>query len=186
MLIILFGIPGVGKSFIGKLLAEQYGYHFYEADVDLTPPMVDAVHTGAMFTDEMRDAFFTTVIDRIATFKEKYQNVVVAQAMAKEKNRLQILKQFPQARFIWVDASSDVIDKRLSVRADWVSFSYAEKVRKIFDSPKIPHLLLENNHGVHQLKQQLTLKMKYMESTSDNLISIKPTHKSYEVVEIAG
>ncbi len=53
-LIILFGTTGAGKTFIGRLLEKEFGYHFYDGDVDLTEEMKTALHSMQPINDAMR------------------------------------------------------------------------------------------------------------------------------------
>jgi gluconokinase len=53
MLLILFGLPGSGKNFVGRILQEDFGFLFHDADDDLP--------------DEMREAIQSQQIPRCAT-----------------------------------------------------------------------------------------------------------------------
>ncbi len=64
-LLYLFGLPAAGKNFVGTVLADTFGYTFYDGDLDLPKAMREAVRDGRPFTDEMRDEFYATIIDRI-------------------------------------------------------------------------------------------------------------------------
>ena len=154
-MIILFGTPGVGKSFVGKILAHDYGYYFYDADVDLTPEMIKAVKTQTLYTDEMRDHYFAIVIKKMAALKLQQPKLVMAQALAKEKNRQQILTQFPEATFMLIEATEANIEKRIRSRVDWISIDYAKKIRNIFEKPQLKHFVLDNNEDESHIKQQL-------------------------------
>src|SRR5260221_5055291 len=35
VLVILFGLPGAGKSFVGEILRAEFGFEFHEADNDI-------------------------------------------------------------------------------------------------------------------------------------------------------
>ena len=42
-LIILFGLPGTGKTYVGKVFEKYFDYYFYDGDNDLTPEMREAI-----------------------------------------------------------------------------------------------------------------------------------------------
>lgn len=155
MLLILFGPPGAGKSFIGNLLEDDYDFYFYDADIDLTPKLREAIQNKQSFTQAMRDEYYSVVLDKIDTLTSKHQNIIVAQAFAKEKNRQELLACFPQAKFIYIDADFARVNERLQKRNDWVTLDYAEKIRKIFEVPMIEHSVLDNNRDKTHLKKQL-------------------------------
>jgi hypothetical protein len=43
---------------------EYYNYYFYDADVDLTPAMRQAIAQQQTYTQAMRDEYFAIVIDK--------------------------------------------------------------------------------------------------------------------------
>lgn len=154
MIFILFGIPGVGKNYVGRILSEQYGFHFYDADLDLTPDMRECIRLGQLYTDEMRDRFFEIVVHKIQQLQSKHSNIVVAQALAKERNREQILGHFPESQFFWIQAQRDLIYQRLVKRSDWVSIEYADKISYAFDLPLLQHEQINNNEGCSHIIRQ--------------------------------
>lgn len=52
MIIFLFGLLGCGKNYVGKIF-EEFAFHLYDADQDLTPMMKDAIVNYQVFTDQM-------------------------------------------------------------------------------------------------------------------------------------
>ena len=63
-LLICLGKAGSGKSFTAKIISEQLGHYFYDANQDLTRDMINAMRTGKKFTKEMRDRYFSIVINK--------------------------------------------------------------------------------------------------------------------------
>ena len=54
MIVIVFGVSGAGKTTIGKLLAEQLGWQFYEADDFHPRANIEKMRSGLSLTDEDR------------------------------------------------------------------------------------------------------------------------------------
>jgi gluconate kinase len=156
MLLVLFGLPGSGKSYIGKLLETEYGFYHYEGDKDIMPSIRAIIRQNRPVPEPLREAHFEKVCTRIASFKTIHPNLVVTRALTKEKDRKQILGCFPEAKFIWVQADLPLINSRLVKRKDHlVNEFYAASAIRLFEPPAIPCLILENNAGMQKLRNQL-------------------------------
>lgn len=155
MIVFLFGQAGVGKNYVGKILAAQFGYYFWDADLALTPEMKVSIARKEIFTQEMRDHFTQIIIQNTQTLSLNHEKLVVAQALYKEKNRNQLVEAFPQAKFILVDADSEKIFERLNKRNNAIDRAYAEKIRTQFEKPLLPYQLLYNNTDEIAIVKQL-------------------------------
>lgn len=144
MLLVVFGLPGAGKTYVGKLLEENYGFYFYDGDNDLTDEMKQALKEKKLFNDAMRDIFFQKLIDKVLQLYKTKKNLVVTQTFIKEKYRSQFLKVMPYAKFILVQTKNDVREKRLLQRND-LDLDYASNMIKLFEKPSIKHFKIENN-----------------------------------------
>jgi gluconokinase len=145
MLLILFGLSGSGKNFVGEILAENFNYHFWDADSILPPAMLKAIKQKATFTQEMRDNFTTDIIHHVAHLQKQYNNLVVTQAFYKESNRQQILNAFPEATLIQIKADPAIIAARLQKNNKSIDIDYAEKIKVNFENTKLPHVAIVNN-----------------------------------------
>jgi gluconate kinase len=157
-LVVLFGLPGTGKTFVGKVFEKYFNYYFYDGDNDLTPEMKKAIKTKTVFTDQMRDIFFKILINKIKVLSEKHTKLVVAQTFIKEKYRIDLLKKIPNAKFIFVETKIDIREKRLMERIDYpLDLEYARKMEENFDKPKINYLIIVNNKdGDEEIKNQIS------------------------------
>ena len=157
MLLILFGIPGVGKSHIGKLLQEEYGFFFYDADIDLTEDMILALAANQILTPEIRTPYYQKITSRIVDLSIKHPDIVVAQAFTKEQYRLMILDSLPKAKFVLIEANIELISYRLRTRGNHlVTKETAYKIMAQFDKPAIPHDVIRNEGGLDDLKAQFS------------------------------
>lgn len=160
-LLVLFGLPGAGKTYIGKLLEKYFGYYFYDGDQDMPQQLKDAIVSETV-TDQMRDAFFDRLIASIRGIQNRYQKIVVSQTFIKEKYREQFLTAFPNAQFIYVDADTPLREKRLLIRDSFrLPLEKWQKMSSIFEKPHIRHGILRNNtEGEEEVKKQLQLLIK--------------------------
>lgn len=145
MLIILFGLPGSGKTYMGELLKREYGFYFYDADKDLTPEIKKIIKQGAIVNEKLRDEYFNKVLKQIDSFNKIHSKLVVCQALTKEKHRQLIKNKFPESKFVLIKASEKNKFKRLSNRKHIIDKDYAEKIKKIFENPKIDFNTINNN-----------------------------------------
>ncbi|PIP63503.1 hypothetical protein COW97_02090 [Candidatus Roizmanbacteria bacterium CG22_combo_CG10-13_8_21_14_all_34_12] len=156
-LIILFGLPGTGKTYVGKIFEKYFDYHFYDGDNDLTEEMKEAIKVQRVFTDKMRDAYFKILISKIQDLKSKHKNLVVAQTFIKEKYRLNLIEKISDAKFVLVEAKKEIREKRLQERVDYpLDLEYARKMELNFDKPIVNHqIIINNNDGEENIKKQI-------------------------------
>jgi gluconate kinase len=145
MLLILFGLSGAGKNFVGEILAKEFDYYFWDADKDLPEAMRVKILKKELFTQDMRDELTDIMKDRIANLKNQYPNLVIAQALYKKKNRQQIVSHFPETRFIWIKATQENIHHRLHQRNNSIDLAYAEKLSLHFEPPDNPDAIIVND-----------------------------------------
>jgi gluconokinase len=156
MLLIVFGMLGSGKNYIGEILSEDYGMTFYDADTDLPPAMREAIRKREFVPDAARDHFFDIVVERLKELKQKSPDLVCAQALYKEKHRGLIQRAFPEAQFILVESTLELVMERLAHRQDgFVDADYARKIAPLFEAPQLAHAVIVNVAGRAEVKQQI-------------------------------
>ncbi|MEK7517918.1 MAG: AAA family ATPase [Patescibacteria group bacterium] len=155
MLFIVFGLPGAGKTYVGRLLKDEFGFYLYDGDNQLTDEMKKALKEKKLFNDSMRDVFFQRLINKVLQLHKTKKNLVVAQTFIKEKYRKQLLKAMPFARFILVQTKKVLREKRLLQRDD-LDQNYVKSMIKLFEKPTIEHLKTRNDtDGKIQLIKKL-------------------------------
>jgi gluconate kinase len=157
MLIYLFGLPAAGKNYVGGVLAEEFGYTFYDGDLDLTPEMRAAVRDERPFTNEMRDRFYAALVERIAALRREHPYLAFGQATFKERHRRLIADAFPDVNFVLVEAEEDVRLARLARGDNPVTVEYARRIAAFFEPPQHPHYVITNNNGRRDVVLQLAL-----------------------------
>lgn len=158
-LLFLFGKSGVGKSYVARVCAEDFGFEAYEGDRDLTPEMKEAIAQHRPFTPDMRSRFATVLAERVTetwTALTESAGLVVSQGLFKEQQRRELEARFPHARWVWVRASDDTLRARLAKRSEHAaSASYAELVNVGFEPPLLAHEVLENDLDRASVVRQL-------------------------------
>lgn len=157
LILVLFGPTGAGKTYIGKLLAKDFGYYFYDGDADLTAEMKQALNSMKIITDRMRQKFITKLIRSTLRLSHNHDKLVVAQTFIKDKYRQRLLKKLPQAKFILVKTPEALRHQRRRERADYPwNENYVKKMDALFEPPQVPYMTITNDStGTANLKSSL-------------------------------
>jgi gluconokinase len=117
MVVILMGVSGSGKTTIGRKLADELGWSFYEGDDFHSAASIEKMGRGAPLTDEDRApwlAALRAVVDRAI---EKGENAVLACSALKASYRETLRGDRAGAVFVYLKADSRLIAERLEHRA---------------------------------------------------------------------
>ena len=155
MFLYLFGLPAAGKNYVGEVLAEAFGYTFYDGDLDLTDELRDAVREGRPFTDPMRDRFYAALVERIAALRRDHADLAFCQATFKERHRAQMAAAFPDVVFVLVEADEAARLARLAHGGNPVTVEYAQRIAAFFEPPQHPHFVIRNDGGREEVVAQL-------------------------------
>lgn len=158
-LIVLFGFPGTGKTYIGKIFEKYFSYYFYDGDYDLTKEMKMAIKERKTFTDRMRNIFFKKLIKNILILKKKHKKLVVSQTFIKEKYRVDLINKIPETKFILIKTKKTIREKRLAERYEYpLQMEYTRKMCLNFDKPMINHqIIINNDDGIENIIKQIEL-----------------------------
>ncbi len=150
MIIILFGLSGSGKTYIGNLLASEFGFHHIDGDQFLTLKMKEFIKNNKSFSQEMVDEFTIDLINEIDSSRIKHPNLVISQGLYRSKNRLQILNAFKEkTRIIFIQVNSSNAYQRVINRNNQVSIELAEKISANFE--EMPEAFQINNNSENDL-----------------------------------
>ena len=116
MIVILMGVSGSGKTTVGRLLAGDLGWPFYDGDDWHPPANRDKMSRGIALTDADRDIWLTALQHFMSKLIHDGQSAVIACSALKQayRDRLQVDKQL--VRFIYLRGSYDLIRQRLQER----------------------------------------------------------------------
>lgn len=145
MLIVLFGLSGAGKSYVGRLLNHVAKVYYWEADDALTEEFKQCIFERKPLTQVIRDDYFSVVMPQINQLLKQHQHVVVSQAFYKNKNRQALLKDFPETIFIKIEVDLPILVQRLQRRNSEVDEQFALQMSKEFEEPEHTFYRVDNN-----------------------------------------
>jgi gluconokinase len=116
VIVIVFGVSGAGKTTIGKLLAEQLGWTFYEADDFHSRANIQKMQSGRPLTDEDRWPWLERLRDRITRSISAKQNAVLACSALKRAYR-ERLRVGDDVKFVFLRGDYALIEKQLRRRS---------------------------------------------------------------------
>ncbi len=115
MIVIVMGVVGAGKSTIGRLLAEQLGWEFADADDFHPPENVDKIRHGISLNDNDRKPWLERLRFAITGWIAERRSVVLACSALKRAYRRE-LAVAPEVQFVYLKGAPDLITGRLRSR----------------------------------------------------------------------
>jgi len=115
MIAIVMGVTGSGKTTVGRLLAQQLGWEFSDADDFHPQANVEKMARGIPLNDEDRVPWLERLRIQITNWIANGQNAVLACSALKRTYRKE-LSVGPEVRFVYLKGSPELIRKRLQLR----------------------------------------------------------------------
>jgi len=115
MVVIIFGVSGAGKTTIGQLLAEEFGWRFYEADDFHSQANIDKMRQGVPLTDEDRWPWLENLGELIKGCVAAGENAVLACSALKEAYRRR-LRANAEAKLVFLRGDYELIANQLRQR----------------------------------------------------------------------
>jgi gluconokinase len=115
MVIILMGVTGSGKTTIGRLLAAQLGWKYFDADDFHSAANIAKMHNGIPLNDEDRMPWLESLSELIRSSLENGENIVLGCSALKESYRAYLVLD-ESVRLVYLQGSYELIHQRLSER----------------------------------------------------------------------
>ena len=117
MVIVLMGVAASGKTTVGRMLAEDLGWTFYDADDFHPRANVEKMSRGVPLDDEDRRPWLETLRELIKECLSLERDAVLACSALKGSYR-EILLIDERVRLAYLDAERELIRERLNERSD--------------------------------------------------------------------
>src|SRR5262249_50156634 len=134
-MMIVFGVSGAGKTTVGKLLAQELGWQFLEADDFHPAANIEKMHNGRPLTDEDRWPWLDRLCEQIEQLLSAGENAVLACSALKRvyRDRLRVSNE---VRFVFLHGDYALIEKQLRSRRG--HFMNAALLQSQFDDLQEP------------------------------------------------
>lgn len=129
------GVSGVGKTTIGKLLAQRLSMPFFDGDDFHSPANIAKMQRGEPLTDRDRAPWIESLQRFIQTLLTRGQGAVIACSALKAAYRLQ-LGISDEVVFVLLTGSVDLIRQRLHLRQN--HFMTASLLASQFEALEAP------------------------------------------------
>jgi gluconokinase len=117
MILVLMGVSGSGKSTVGKILADQLGWTFVEADDYHPNANVEKMHRGVPLDDDDRRPWLAALRERIDEACRTGENVVLACSALKHRYQDYLEQNDPPCVwYVYLEGSPELIGQRLAAR----------------------------------------------------------------------
>ena len=135
-IILLMGVTGAGKTTIGRRLAAELGWPYFEADDFHPAANRDKMGRGLALTDEDRAPWLAAIRTRIDDCLTAEQNAVFTCSALKEKYRHVLMDGAPGIKLVFLTADIATIQARVYQRKE--HFMKAGMVKSQFDALEVP------------------------------------------------
>jgi gluconokinase len=116
MVIVVMGAAGAGKTTVGRALALALGWPFHDADDLHDAASIARMRAGQPLTDADRGPWLDRVRAVIDAAIAAGTNAVVACSALKAQYRRRLAAGVPQVRFVFLDASPELLRQRIAQR----------------------------------------------------------------------
>ncbi|MAU89466.1 MAG: gluconate kinase [Flavobacteriaceae bacterium] len=140
MTIILMGVSGSGKSTLGKILAKKLNGFFIEGDELHPKKNIQKMSNGIPLNDNDRYCWLKKIKNKILSFSENKQLIVVSCSALKEKYR-EIIQGEKEFFWIFLFSKYKLIYNRIKKRKN--HFMSEKLLKSQFEDLEIP------SYGLH-------------------------------------
>ena len=135
MIILIMGVSGVGKTTIGRALAQQLGWQFADADDFHTAANVAKMRAGIPLSDADRAPWLQSLRARIDGWLASHQSAVLACSALKQAYREQLIAG-PDVKLVFLHADLSLIAERMAARQG--HYMNPDLLRSQFDALDVP------------------------------------------------
>ena len=160
MLLVLYGVPGAGKTTLSQILAKDLGFEFYDIDDHMPLKYKEKMKKNQILNEEERDDYMAEIIQDLKILSQT-KSIVTALVLFREKDRKKIVDRIPNSHIFKLDASFEVLKNRLKNRKD--HFFNEDILKKAFEKEepiKIKHFKINVDRPIDTIIEDIKNKVK--------------------------
>ncbi len=148
--LLIMGLPGSGKTTVGKILSEQLKAVFIDADDHHSTYNIRKMSNGHPLTDLDRKNWLSSILNN-ARENLKNQNVIIACSALKEKYRKFLISLNFKLVYLKIDHNV-ALDRIIERKNHFMPSSLLESQIKILEEPR-KALIIDANIEVNKIKK---------------------------------
>ena len=155
------GVSGVGKSTVGRLVAERLDVPYVEGDDFHSPANIALMRRGRSLTDVHRHGWLLRLRKAIVQWHLRNQTIVLSCSSLKRSYRNMLRVRGADVRYVFLTGPNRLIKKRLRMRKG--HFMPASQLRKqlITLQPPKRAIRIFINSPAHIIAKHIADKVKY-------------------------
>jgi gluconokinase len=153
--ILVMGVSGCGKTTVGKELAAQLGWPFYDADEYHTPENVEKMRSGIPLSDDDRTPWLEALHNLIRRHLDVNKPGVLACSALKENYRRTLLQGCDDVLIVYLKGSYELIWSRMADRSE--HYMKPNMLKSQFEALEEPvdALTIDVSHPVSEITAQI-------------------------------
>jgi carbohydrate kinase (thermoresistant glucokinase family) len=155
-IIIIAGIPGAGKSTVGKILRDKLGFFVYDVDDHIPEPVRQKMRDGLMATDEDRDNYLN---EAIRVIKQNNTDTILITPLFKQRHVDILRKGLPDAMFIFLEAPVEVLFERVKSRDHFFSEDLLREMLTQNEDLEVPYIPINAEQAVEKVVDDIEKKI---------------------------
>ena len=116
MIIVVMGVAGAGKTYVGSALAKRLGWRFLDADDCHSAANVAKMRAGIPLSDSDREPWLATLQDFIASATASGDDAVVACSALRQEFRQRLAAAGRDVVFVYLRVSAATAEQRTRSR----------------------------------------------------------------------
>ncbi len=153
MIFIVFGLPGTGKTFFSKRLAEQLGAAYLNTDI-----IRERMNKKGLYQEHEKERVYAQLLNEMEKYVPGNSDVVIDGTFHLKSRRMRFGQKAESLGqtvfFIEIRAEEKTVKERLRAPRDHSEAGYAayQKIRRAFEPMDEPHLILwSDKQGVQEM-----------------------------------
>lgn len=159
MIVFISGLPGSGKSTVGVMVAQKFGWAFVEADDFLSQEAKEQVKAGQLLSPEQLDSWVVDGVIPNLILLEKKGPVVASGLLSEEKFVSTLSARSLKILYINLEVPYEVLKQRVSARDHFAGADILEKCWELRDKLVLPGPTINAAQSLQKVVEDVARKV---------------------------